>query len=88
MVWEQAGLVLQVKEPLVAEFEQMRPAQVLFTYLHLAASRALTEQLLARRVVAIAYETVRDVAAAGTDVRGRRALLHSGRRHIPDVECR
>ena len=54
MVWEQAGLVLQVKEPLVAEFEQMRPAQVLFTYLHLAASRALTEQLLARRVVAIA----------------------------------
>jgi alanine dehydrogenase len=57
-VWEQADLVLKVKEPLAGEFEQMRPAQVLFTYLHLAASRALTEQLLMRGVVAIAYETV------------------------------
>ena len=57
-VWTQADLVLKVKEPLDAEFDQMRPGQVLFTYLHLAASKALTERLLERRVVGIAYETV------------------------------
>ena len=73
MVWEQAGLVLQVKEPLVAEFEQMRPAQVLFTYLHLAVSRALTEQLLERRVVAIAYETV-PLLVLMSEVAGRSSI--------------
>ena len=57
-VWEHADLVLKVKEPMDAEFEFMRPGQVLFTYLHLAASLPLTAQLLERRVVAIAYETV------------------------------
>ena len=57
-VWEQADLILKVKEPLGPEFELMRPGQVLFTYLHLAASKTLTEQLLARRIVGIAYETV------------------------------
>ena len=57
-VWDRAELVLKVKEPLGPEFDAMRPGQVLFTYLHLAASRALTERLLERRVVGIAYETV------------------------------
>ena len=57
-VWEQADLILKVKEPLGPELELMRAGQVLFTYLHLAASRALTDQLLARRIVGIAYETV------------------------------
>ena len=57
-VWERADLVLKVKEPLDPEFDRMRPGQVLFTYLHLAASRELTTQLLERRVVGIGYETV------------------------------
>lgn len=57
-VWEHADLVLKVKEPLAGEFACMRPGQVLFTYLHLAASRSLTDALLDRKVVAIAYETV------------------------------
>ena len=57
-VWDRAELVLKVKEPLEPEFDAMRPGQVLFTYLHLAASKALTERLLERRVVGIAYETV------------------------------
>ena len=57
-IWEQADLVLKVKEPLDPEFDRMRPGQVLFTYLHLAASRELTIQLLERRVVGIGYETV------------------------------
>jgi alanine dehydrogenase len=57
-VWERADLVLKVKEPVEMEFELMRPKQVLFTYLHLAASKSLTDQLLERRIVGIAYETV------------------------------
>jgi alanine dehydrogenase len=55
--WEQA-LVVKVKEPLPGEYGYLRQGQVLFTYLHLAASRALTERLLAAGVTAIAYETV------------------------------
>lgn len=57
-VWERADLILKVKEPMEIESGLMRPGQVLFTYLHLAASLPLTERLLERRVVAIAYETV------------------------------
>ncbi len=57
-VWAQADLVLKVKEPLGPEFDRMRPGQIVFTYLHLAASRALTTHLLDRRVVGIGYETV------------------------------
>ena len=57
-VWERSELILKVKEPLDGEFAMMRPAQVVFTYLHLAASITLTQQLLDRRVVGIGYETV------------------------------
>lgn len=57
-VWDRAELVLKVKEPLEPEFDAMRPGQILFTYLHLAASKTLTERLLDLRVVGIAYETV------------------------------
>ncbi len=57
-VWAMADLVLKVKEPLDGEFELMRPGQVLFTYLHLAASKNLTERLLDRQIVGIGYETV------------------------------
>lgn len=57
-LWGVADLVLKVKEPVPEEYHRMRPGQVLFAYLHLAASRACTEALLERRVTAIAYETV------------------------------
>ncbi len=57
-VWERADLILKVKEPLDPEFDRMRPGQILFTYLHLAASHELTAQLLDRRIVGIGYETV------------------------------
>lgn len=57
-VWERAELVLKVKEPLTSEYPLLRRGQVLFTYLHLAASRELTDALLASECVAIAYETV------------------------------
>jgi alanine dehydrogenase len=57
-VWEQAELVLKVKEPLAAEYDLLRPDHVIFTYLHLAASEPLTRELLMRKVVAVGYETV------------------------------
>ena len=57
-VWATGELVLKVKEPVPEEYHRMRPGQVLFTYLHLAASKECTEALLERRVTAIAYETV------------------------------
>ncbi|MFI6572186.1 alanine dehydrogenase [Nocardia fluminea] len=57
-VWAGADLVLKVKEPVAQEYHRLREGLVLFTYLHLAADRPLTEQLLAQRVTAIAYETV------------------------------
>jgi alanine dehydrogenase len=57
-VWSTAELVLKVKEPVPDEYHLMRPGQVLFTYLHLAASRECTDVLLSRNVTAIAYETV------------------------------
>ncbi|NUR10093.1 MAG: alanine dehydrogenase [Nocardioidaceae bacterium] len=57
-VWGTADTVLKVKEPIAEEYARMRDGQTLFTYLHLAADKALTEELLARNVTAIAYETV------------------------------
>jgi len=56
--WAAADLVLKVKEPVAEEYHRMRDGQVLFTYLHLAASRECTEALLQRGVTGIAYETV------------------------------
>jgi alanine dehydrogenase len=53
-------MIVKVKEPLESEYQLMRENQILFTYLHLAANRPLTDVLLARRVKAVAYETVRD----------------------------
>jgi alanine dehydrogenase len=57
-VWSAAELVLKVKEPVAQEYDRMREGQVLFTYLHLAASRDLTQAMLERRITGVAYETV------------------------------
>ncbi|MEU4635994.1 alanine dehydrogenase [Micromonospora chalcea] len=57
-VWDTAELVLKVKEPIAEEYHRMREGQVLFTYLHLAASRECTDALVDRKVTGIAYETV------------------------------
>ncbi|MEO0458750.1 MAG: alanine dehydrogenase [Cyanobacteria bacterium P01_A01_bin.114] len=56
-VWQQA-LIVKVKEPLSAEYPLIQKDQLLFTYLHLAASRPLTEALIQSGAAAIAYETV------------------------------
>jgi alanine dehydrogenase len=57
-VWAGGELILKVKEPIASEYDRMHDGHVLFTYLHLAASRECTDALLDRRVTGIAYETV------------------------------
>jgi alanine dehydrogenase len=57
-VWAKAEMIVKVKEPLPAEFPLLRKGQILFTYLHLAASKPLTEALLKSGVTGIAYETI------------------------------
>ncbi|MFP3896273.1 MAG: alanine dehydrogenase [Anaerolineales bacterium] len=57
-VYEAAEMILKVKEPLPSEYPLLRPGLLLFTYLHLAADRTLTERLLESEVTAIGYETV------------------------------
>jgi alanine dehydrogenase len=57
-VFQQAEMIVKVKEPLKAEYGLLRKGQILFTYLHLAASRPLTEALLASGVTGVAYETI------------------------------
>ncbi len=57
-VWQTGDLILKVKEPVAEEYHRMRKDQVLFTYLHLAASRECTDALLGSGITSIAYETV------------------------------
>src|ERR1700751_3320864 len=57
-VFAHAGLIVKVKEPLPLEFPLLHKGQILFTYLHLAASKSLTEALLKSGVTAVAYETI------------------------------
>ncbi|CAB5239805.1 unannotated protein [freshwater metagenome] len=57
-VWKQAEMILKVKEPIETEYPLMRKGQILFTYLHLAASKSCTDALIASGSIAIAYETV------------------------------
>ncbi len=79
-VWYEAEMIVKVKEPLGHEFEIMRPGQILFTYLHLAADRELTLKLLEKKVVGIAYETIQredgslPLLAPMSEVAGRLAV--------------
>lgn len=57
-VWADAEMILKVKEPIAPEFDYMRQGQIIFTYLHLAANLDLTQKLLAKGVIGVAYETV------------------------------
>jgi alanine dehydrogenase len=59
-IYAQADMIIKVKEPLAEEFSLLRPGQILYTFLHLAAARPLLDALLSKQVTAIAYETIRD----------------------------
>jgi len=57
-VFREAEMIVKVKEPVGPEYQRLRPGQILYTYLHLAPARALTDMLLERRVAGVAYETI------------------------------
>ena len=57
-LFDQAEMIIKVKEPLAEEFDLLHDGQIVYTYFHLAADRTLTEAMLARKVKAVAYETV------------------------------
>jgi len=83
-VWMEAEMVVKVKEPLEPEIPLMRPGQILFTYLHLAADRGLTLKLMERRIVAIGYETVQaqdgslPLLRPMSEIAGRASVLAGG----------
>jgi alanine dehydrogenase len=63
-IWQQADLIVKVKEPLPEEWPLLRPGQIVFTYFHFAADETLTRAVMASGITAIAYETIKD--ARGT----------------------
>ncbi|HUD84420.1 MAG TPA: alanine dehydrogenase [Candidatus Saccharimonadales bacterium] len=82
-VFKKAGLVVKVKEPQESEFALLRDGQVLFTYLHLAADRILTEALMKSGVIAIAYETIEvnrrlPLLEPMSEIAGRMSILVGG----------
>lgn len=82
-VFRRADLIVKVKEPLPDEYELLRPSQLLFTYLHLAANRSLTEALMASKVTALAYETLEvhrrlPLLEPMSEIAGRMSVLVGG----------
>ncbi len=57
-IWADSEMILKVKEPVPPEFDRMHESQILFTFLHLAADKALTEKLIQKKIIGIAYETI------------------------------
>jgi alanine dehydrogenase len=82
-VFAQADLIVKVKEPLPAEFPLLRPGQLIFTYLHLAASKPLTDALLKSGATCLAYETVEvnrrlPLLEPMSEIAGRMSVLVGG----------
>jgi len=82
-IFEKSDVVVKVKEPLGPELNGLRPGQILFTYLHLAADRALTEALMKSGVTALAYETLElnrrlPLLEPMSEIAGRMSILVGG----------
>ncbi|MDR2896696.1 MAG: alanine dehydrogenase [Propionibacteriaceae bacterium] len=80
-VWDQAEMIIKVKEPIAAEYHYLRQDQLVFTYLHLAADQPQTDALLKAKTTSIAYETVQlpsgtlPLLAPMSEVAGRMSTL-------------
>jgi alanine dehydrogenase len=57
-IWADSELILKVKEPIAPEFDRMHEGQILFTFFHLAVDKGLTENLIEKKIIGIAYETI------------------------------
>jgi alanine dehydrogenase len=82
-IFERSDMVVKVKEPLPAEYPLLRAGQILFTYLHLAADRALTEALMKSGVTGLAYETIEvnrrlPLLEPMSEIAGRMSILVGG----------
>jgi alanine dehydrogenase len=82
-IFARAELLVQVKEPQPSEYPLLRPGQLLFTYLHLAASRTLTDALLKARIAGLAYETIEvnrrlPLLEPMSEIAGRMSVLVGG----------
>src|SRR5580700_8972099 len=82
-VFSEADMVVKVKEPLPAEYSLLKPGQILFTYLHLAASRELTDALMKSNVTGLAYETIEvnrrlPLLEPMSEIAGRMSILVGG----------
>jgi alanine dehydrogenase len=82
-VFAQSEMIVKVKEPLPSEYGLLRRGQILFTYLHLAANRALTEALMKAGVTALAYETIEEgrrlpLLEPMSEIAGRMSVLVGG----------
>ncbi|MDB6068502.1 MAG: alanine dehydrogenase [Pedosphaera sp.] len=83
LLFDKADMIVKVKEPQPSEYPLLRPGQILFTYLHLAASRGLTEALLKSGVTALAYETIEvnrrlPLLEPMSEIAGRMSVLVGG----------
>ena len=81
--FEKSDIVVKVKEPLPSEYSLLKPGQLLFTYLHLAASRSLTEALMKSGVIGLAYETIEvnrrlPLLEPMSEIAGRMSILVGG----------
>lgn len=83
-IWNEADMVVKVKEPQEEEFLFLRPGKILFTYLHLAASEVLTRRLLESRIIGMGYETVQEqdgslpLLRPMSEIAGRASILAGG----------
>lgn len=87
-VYTRSEMIMKVKEPIEIEYERLHEGQILFTYLHLAADKRLTEVLCDKKITALAYETLRvgkrlPLLEPMSEIAGRMATLfgavHLGR---------
>lgn len=83
-LFKEADMIIKVKEPIECEYDYFREGQILYTYLHLAADKKLTEMLLTKKIFSIAYETIKvrntlPCLAPMSSIAGRLAVLESAK---------
>lgn len=88
-VFSQAELIVKIKEPLPQEYDYLREGQIVFTFFHFAADRNLTEAMLKRRIIALAYETLQTQSGElpcltpMSEIAGRMAV-HEGAKYLEE----
>lgn len=84
-VWDNAEMIVKVKEPMPEEFPLMREGQIIYTYFHLAANKALTKALIDQKITSVAYETVEDengnlvLLRPMSEIAGKLAILEANK---------